>query len=81
MTVFITTVVKSCGKSMRGLLQLKKRHEGKQWCVFLTSEEKSWRRTVSAFVTYWSTVMKENNDGVYYYCIRTSMWENGEVAF
>ena len=28
----------------------------------------------------WSTVMKENNDGVYYYCIKV-MWENGEVAF
>ena len=49
--MFITTVEKSCGKTMRGLSLLKKWHEGKQWCVFVTTETKLLGRTIKVFVT------------------------------
>ena len=67
MTVFITTVEKSCGKTMRGLLLLKRCNEGKQWCMFLTTEESHEGEQRGCLLWYyWRNVMKENNEGVYY---------------
>ena len=50
MSVFITTVEKSCEKTMRGLLLLKKSHEGTQWGGYLC----------------WIKLKKENSEAVCY---------------
>ena len=59
MTVFITSVEKSCGKTIRGLLLLKKYHEGKQWgCLLLLKwgcllllKKKPCGKIMRAFIT------------------------------
>ena len=70
--MFITTVEKSCGKTMRGLLLLKKCHGRKQWCVFVTTEKKSWGRTMSVFITtVWgcSLLLKKSHEGKQLGCL------------